>query len=163
MAKRNSREALRLLETHEYYKPGGKNKIKNALPNHLRGGKRYPPFNIGINNIVNRLGNNTRAYATLHHFISQNIPEQNKRERERTMLIGAKVGSRLANLSRIVSKRREISGLSSSKRLVSTTQLRRRLGTIQAKRNYNKEVKEMLKKYSKNKSPSPVRRRRVSI
>jgi hypothetical protein len=163
MVRKNSSEALRLLEAREYYLPGGKNRLRNTLPNRLRV-MLVPYYNndVRLNSLVNRLnGGNTRVYSTLHHFISQNIP----RQRERAFQSAARVGSQLATLLSSVRRRRARAHIPNTKGVVSTAQLERRLGTIRAKRNFNKEVNEMLKKYpsTKKKSPSPVRKRRVSI
>jgi len=108
---------------------------------------------VRLNSLVQHLGNNYRAYSTLHRFISQNIP----RQREREFQSAARVGSQLATLLSSVRRRRARARMPNTSRLVSTAQLERRLGIIRAKRNYNKEVEEMLKKYKK-KSPSPNRR-----
>ena len=155
MVRKNSSEALRLLErTTNYYSNNKKRQIINTLPNRVRG-IMVPYYNntVRLNSLVQHLGNNYRAYSTLHRFISQNIP----RQREREFQSAARVGSQLATLLSSVRRRRARARMPNTSRLVSTAQLERRLGIIRVKRNYNKEVEEMLKKYKK-KSPSPNRR-----
>jgi hypothetical protein len=162
MVKKSSAEALLLLETHKYLRPGGTKNIRNTLPNRLLGMTvPYYNNNVRLNSLIQYLGKNNRAYSTLHHYISQNIP----RQRERDFQTAARVGSQLALLLSSVRRRRARANFPNTKGIVSNAQLQRRLGTIRAKRNFNKEVNEMLKKYpnSKNKTPSPIRRRRVSI